>query len=58
MISNFKTPSAAVARDISSSSSWDISSVSTEMVTPAQPLVGMDWLMVRIFAPELAKIDR
>ena len=35
-----------------------ISLVSAVMVTPAQPLVGMFWLMVSIFAPELAKIDR
>ena len=57
-ISNFSTPCAAAARDISSSSPSTISLVSAEMVTPAQPLVGMVWLMVRIFAPEPAKIDR
>ena len=33
-----------------------ISDVSAEMVTAAQPLVGMLWLMVSIFAPQLAKI--
>ena len=44
-----------VLRDSRSST---MSRVSAEMVTPAQPLVGMVWLMVRIFAPELAKIDR
>ena len=58
MISNFSTPSAEEARAISSSSPSTMSLVSAEMVTPAQPLVGMVWLMVRIFAPELAKIDR
>ena len=31
--------------------------VSAEMVTAAQPLVGMDWLMVRILAPEAANTD-
>ena len=35
-----------------------MSLVSAEMVTAAQPLVGMDWLMVSIFAPLPAKIDR
>ena len=30
--------------------------VSAEMVTAAQPLVGMLWLMVRMLAPEEAKI--
>lgn len=35
-----------------------ISDVSAEIVTAAQPLVGMLWLMVRIFAPEPAKIER
>ena len=58
MISNFSTPSAAAARVIRSSSSSDMSPVYAEMVTPAQPLVGMVWLMVRILAPELAKMDR
>ena len=29
-----------------------------EMVTAAQPFVGMLWLMVSIFAPEPAKIER
>ena len=58
MISNLSTPSAAAARVIRSSSSSDISPVSAEMVTPAQPLVGMVWLMVRMLAPELAKMDR
>ncbi len=35
-----------------------MSPVSAEMVTPAQPLVGMVWLMVRTLAPEPAKMDR
>ena len=56
--SNFSTPSAAEMRVIMDSRSSTMSRVSAEMVTPAQPLVGMVWLMVRIFAPELAKIDR
>ena len=30
--------------------------VSAEMVTMARPPVGIDWLMVSIFAPQLAKI--
>ena len=55
MISNFSTPPAEEARAISSSSPSTMSLVSAEMVTPAQPLVGMVWLMVSIFAPELAK---
>ena len=57
-ISNFSTPSAEPTRAIMASSSSLISLVSALMVTPAQPLVGMVWLMVSIFAPELAKIDR
>ena len=57
-ISNFSTPSAEPTRAIMASRSSLISLVSALMVTPAQPLVGMVWLMVRIFAPELAKIDR
>ena len=56
-ISNFSTPSAAVISVIISSSDSCISLVSAVTVTPAQPLVGMVWLMVSIFAPELAKID-
>ena len=35
-----------------------MSLVSALTVTPAQPLVGMVWLMVRILAPEAAKMDR
>ena len=31
--------------------------VSAEIVTAAQPSVGMLWLIVRILAPERAKID-
>ena len=31
--------------------------VSAEIVTIALPPVGMDWLMVSIFAPQLAKMD-
>ena len=34
-----------------------MSLVSAEIVTAAQPLVGMLWLMVRILAPEVANTD-
>ena len=57
-LDDLMTRAAAAARVIRSSSSSDISPVSAEMVTPAQPLVGMVWLMVRMLAPELAKMDR
>ena len=36
---------------------WDVTT-SALTVTPAQPLVGMVWLMVRMLAPDMAKIDR
>ena len=45
-------------RASSSSRLSSMSLVSAEIVTAAQPLVGMDWLMVSIFAPLPAKIDR
>ena len=58
MISKRRTPAAVVRREIISSIGTVMSLLSMLTVTPAQPLVGMVWLMVRIFAPEAAKIER
>ena len=57
MISKRSTPSAAARWEIISSMVSVMSLVSALTVTPAQPLVGMVWLMVRILAPEAAKMD-
>ena len=50
------TPSTAEAAAMRDSSVCSMPEVSAEMVTAAQPLVGMLWLMVRMLAPEEAKI--
>ena len=49
-ISNLTTPAVSAALAMSSSSDSRISLVSAEMVTAAQPFVGMLWLMVSICA--------
>ena len=53
--SNFSTPSAAEMRVIMDSRSSTMSRVSAEMVTPAQPLVGMVWLMVENICAGIGK---
>ena len=52
-ISNFTTPSSAPTSESSCSRDSSISEVSAEMVTAAQPLVGIDWLMVRCEQPRM-----
>ena len=56
MISKRMTPSTPETAAMRDSSVCSIPEVSAEMVTAAQPLVGMLWLMVRMLAPEEAKI--
>ena len=55
-ISARTTPSMALRCRSSSSREVCKWLVSAEMVTAAQPLVGMVWLMVSIFAPHWAKM--
>ena len=43
---------------ISCSRDFSMAEVSAEMVTAAQPFVGMLWLMVRMLAPEAANTPR
>ena len=52
MISKRMTPSTPETDAMRDSSVCSIPEVSAEMVTAAQPLVGMLWLMVRMLAPE------
>ena len=55
-ISQRRTPSISRAWFSNSSSAMRSPEVSAPTVTAAQPLLGMDWLMVRIFPPVWAKI--